>query len=242
MEFQDKVAVVTGAYRGIGKAICLALARRGARVIGNDIIDYVGEKGKIKIGEEDFYRFDVSRTQETEEAFGRILKKYGRVDFLINNAGITKDCLLVRMKEEDWDRVIEVNLKGTFNCTRAVLRSMISNRYGKIVNICSVVGFTGNAGQASYAASKAGIIGFTKTMAREVASRNINVNAVAPGFIETEMTRKLSTAVKEKLKKQIPQGRFGRPEDVAEPVCFLISEAAKYITGQVIQVNGGMYM
>lgn len=242
MEFQDKVAVVTGAYRGIGKAICLALARRGARVIGNDIIDYVGEKGKIKIGEEDFYRFDVSRTQETEEAFGRILKKYGRVDFLINNAGITKDCLLVRMKEEDWDRVIEVNLKGTFNCTRAVLRSMISNRYGKIVNICSVVGFTGNAGQASYAASKAGIIGFTKTMAREVASRNINVNAVAPGFIETEMTRKLSKAVKEKLKKQIPQGRFGRPEDVAEPVCFLISEAAKYITGQVIQVNGGMYM
>ncbi len=242
MEFKDKVAVVTGASRGIGRAICLALARRGVRVIGNDIIDYIGEKGKIGVGKEDFYRFDVSRTQETEEAFGKILKKYGRVDFLINNAGITKDCLLVRMKEEDWDRVIEVNLKGTFNCTRAVLRSMVTNRYGRIVNICSVVGLTGNAGQASYAASKAGIIGFTKTMAREVASRNINVNAVAPGFIETEMTRKLRTAIKEKLKKQIPQGRFGRPEDVAEPVCFLISEAAKYITGQVIQVNGGMYM
>ncbi len=242
MEFTDKVAVVTGASRGIGRAICVALTRRGARVIGNDIIDYVGEKGKIKAGEEDFYRFDVSRTQETEDAFGKILEKYGRVDFLINNAGITKDCLLVRMKEEDWDRVVEVNLKGTFNCTRAVLRSMMKNRYGKIVNICSVVGLTGNPGQASYAASKAGIIGFTKTMAREVVSRNINVNAVAPGFIETEMTRKLSTAVRKQLKKQIPQGRFGRPEDVAESVCFLISEAAQYITGQVIQVNGGMYM
>ncbi len=241
MEFKDKVAVVTGASRGIGRAICLALTQRGSRVIGNDIIDYIGKKGEIS-EKEDFYRFDVSRTQETEEAFGKILEKYGKVDFLINNAGITKDSLLVRMREEDWDRVIEVNLKGTFNCTRAVLRSMMKNRYGKIVNICSVVGLTGNPGQASYAASKAGIVGFTKTMAREVASRNINVNAVAPGFIETEMTRKLTTAVREQLKRQIPQGRFGRPEDVAEAVCFLVSEAARYITGQVIQVNGGIYM
>ncbi len=241
MEFKDKVAVVTGASRGIGRAICLALTQRGSRVISNDIIDYIGKKGEIS-EKEDFYRFDVSRTQETEEAFGKILEKYGKVDFLINNAGITKDSLLVRMREEDWDRVIEVNLKGTFNCTRAVLRSMMKNRYGKIVNICSVVGLTGNPGQASYAASKAGIVGFTKTMAREVASRNINVNAVAPGFIETEMTRKLTTAVREQLKRQIPQGRFGRPEDVAEAVCFLVSEAARYITGQVIQVNGGIYM
>lgn len=241
MEFKDKVAVVTGASRGIGRAICLALTQRGSRVIGNDIIDYIGKKGEIS-EKEDFYRFDVSRTQETEEAFGKILEKYGNVDFLINNAGITKDSLLVRMREEDWDRVIEVNLKGTFNCTRAVLRSMMKNRYGKIVNICSVVGLTGNPGQASYAASKAGIVGFTKTMAREVASRNINVNAVAPGFIETEMTRKLTAAVREQLKRQIPQGHFGRPEDVAEAVCFLVSEAARYITGQVIQVNGGIYM
>jgi len=241
VEFKDKVAVVTGASRGIGRAICLALTQRGSRVISNDIIDYIGKKGEIS-EKEDFYRFDVSRTKETEEAFGKILEKYGKVDFLINNAGITKDSLLVRMREEDWDRVIEVNLKGTFNCTRAVLRSMMKNRYGKIVNICSVVGLTGNPGQASYAASKAGIVGFTKTMAREVASRNINVNAVAPGFIETEMTRKLTTAVREQLKRQIPQGRFGRPEDVAEAVCFLVSEAARYITGQVIQVNGGIYM
>ncbi|UCD84896.1 MAG: 3-oxoacyl-[acyl-carrier-protein] reductase [Deltaproteobacteria bacterium] len=242
MEFKDKLAVVTGASRGIGRAIGDALTRRGAMVIENDILDFNGKKCKIGASGEDFYRFDVSRSQDTKKAFEKILKKHGRIDFLVNNAGITRDCLLLRMKDEDWERVIEVNLKGTFNCTRAVLGSMIKNRYGKIVNICSVVGLTGNPGQANYAASKAGIIGFTKAVAREVASRNININAVAPGFIETEMTYKLSPAVRQQLKKQIPLGRFGKSEDVAEVVCFLLSEAADYITGQVIQINGGMYM
>jgi 3-oxoacyl-[acyl-carrier protein] reductase len=198
----------------------------------------VGERGYQAEGE----RLDVSNHEAVQEFFRRVADRFGRIDILVNNAGITRDGFLSRMKEADWDAVLAVNLKSAFNCTQAVSRYMMKQRYGRIVNIASVVGAMGNAGQANYAASKAGVIGFTKSVARELASRNITVNAVAPGFIETDMTAALAERVKEAFLAQIPLGRAGRADDVAQVVRFLTSEAASYITGQVIHVNGGMYM
>jgi 3-oxoacyl-[acyl-carrier protein] reductase len=244
-----KVAVVTGGSRGIGRAIIMAIAEQMSTVVFNhfdppedtaaaETIKMASEKGCEIEG----VRLDVSNYQEVQEFINRVVERHGRIDVLVNNAGITRDTLLMRMKEADWDAVLAVNLKSVFNCTQAAVRFMTKQRYGRVVNIASVVGAMGNAGQANYAASKAGIMGFTKSVAREVAGRNVTVNAVAPGFIETEMTAKLSDKVKEAFLLQIPLGRAGRPEDVAQLVKFLISDDASYITGQIIHLNGGMYM
>jgi 3-oxoacyl-[acyl-carrier protein] reductase len=248
-EEQKQVAVITGGSRGIGRAIIMALAEPELRVVFNhydppedtaaeETIRMAGERGCQTEG----VRLNVADHAAVQEFFRDVADRFGRVDILVNNAGITRDNFLSRMKEADWDAVLAVNLKSAFNCTQAVSRYMMKQRYGRVVNIASVVGLMGNAGQANYAASKAGIIGFTKSVARELASRNITVNAVAPGFIETDMTAILPEKVKEAFLAQIPLGRAGKPEDVARVVSFLISDAASYITGQVIQVNGGMYM
>ena len=238
---KKKIAVVTGASRGIGRAIALELAAKGNFVIINyqgsearamDVQKEILEKG----GEAVVLQWNVADHKACDQAVRNIVKEYGAIDILVNNAGITKDGLLMGMKEEDFDQVIAVNLKGCFNMMRFVSRQ----RSGRIASLASVVGIAGNAGQANYAASKAGVIGLTKTAARELASRGITVNAVAPGFIETEMTAVLSDAVKEASASQIPLGYFGKPEDVAKTVSFLVSEDAAYITGQVIQVDGGM--
>jgi 3-oxoacyl-[acyl-carrier protein] reductase len=244
-----KVAVVTGGSRGIGRAIIMALAEPGLTVVFNhfdppeetaadETIAMARDKGCDIEG----MRLDVADYVAVQEFFAGVVDRHGRVDILVNNAGITRDTLLMRMKEVDWDAVLAVNLKSVFNCTQAVARQMTKQRYGRVVNIASVVGAMGNAGQANYAASKAGIMGFTKSVARELASRNVTVNAVAPGFIETEMTAQLPEKAKEAFLAQIPLGRAGQPEDVAQVVKFLISEEASYITGQVIHLNGGMYM
>jgi 3-oxoacyl-[acyl-carrier protein] reductase len=244
-----KVAVVTGGSRGIGRAIIMALAEPGLTVVFNhfdppedtaadETIAMARDKGCDIEGT----RLDVADYEAVQEFFVGVVDRHGRVDILVNNAGITRDTLLMRMKEVDWDAVLAVNLKSVFNCTQAVARQMTKQRYGRVVNIASVVGAMGNAGQANYAASKAGIMGFTKSVARELASRNVTVNAVAPGFIETEMTAQLPEKAKEAFLAQIPLGRAGQPEDVAQVVKFLISEEASYITGQVIHLNGGMYM
>ena len=244
---REKIAVVTGASRGIGRAIALRLAKEGAFVILNfngseerarEVVAEIEAAG----GKAEAIRCDVSDFHGAEGFFAEIIKKYGRVDILVNNAGITRDGLLMRMSEEDFDRVIAINLKGAFNCIRHVSRQMIKQRSGRIVNISSVSGVMGNAGQANYCASKAGIIGLTKSAARELSARGITVNAVAPGFIDTEMTRVLSDQVKEHAVGQIPLGHFGRPEDIAEAVAFLVSDRAGYITGQVLSVDGGMAM
>ncbi len=247
MGLNGKVAVVTGGSRGIGRAVSVLLAEKGARVVVNYLKGEEGAKLTLeeikKRGKEGIIkRFDVSDFKETENAFKEIVDRFGSIDILVNNAGITRDSLLLRMSEEDWEEVIKVNLNGVFNCTRSVIKYMIKARYGRIVNITSVVGEMGNAGQANYSASKAGIIGFTKTVAKEVASRGINVNAVAPGFIETDMTDKLSERVKEELRAKIPMGRFGKPLDVANAVYFLVSDASAYITGHVLNVSGGLFM
>jgi 3-oxoacyl-[acyl-carrier protein] reductase len=244
----DRVVVITGGSKGIGREIALRFAEDKGRIVlvhydpdesaAKETLDILTAKGI----EGESHRVDISSYEDAGSLFKEILSKFGRVDVLVNNAGITRDGLLMRMSEEDWDRVIQVNLKSVFNCTRAVLRPMVKQRRGRIVNISSVAGQIGNAGQANYATSKAGIIGFTKTVAREVASRGITVNAVAPGFIDTEMTQALSATVRESLVEQIPLGRIGRPEDVAEAVYWLCSRGAGYITGQVIHVNGGMFM
>ncbi|OQX55721.1 MAG: 3-oxoacyl-ACP reductase [Candidatus Aminicenantes bacterium 4484_214] len=244
--FKDKISIVTGASQGIGKAIADLLAQEGARVILWDIqeekLKDLAQEIQTRGGQADFQQVDVSKLAEVEEAAKTALDHYGQIDHLVNNAGITRDNLLMRMSEEEWDLVFQVNLKGVFNCCKAVIRAMMSRRQGRIVNIASVVGLMGNLGQTNYAASKAGVIGFTKSLAREVAARNITVNAVAPGYILTPMTEILSEQTKHMFLNLIPLKKFGRPEDVAKAVRFLLSEDAAYITGQVLNVNGGMYM
>jgi 3-oxoacyl-[acyl-carrier protein] reductase len=227
LDFSGRVAIVTGASRGIGKAIALALAGSGAAVVAVAR----GDQGQATA---DAIVAVDALVKEAVEAFGK-------VDILVNNAGITRDGLLLRMKRDDWDAVLQTNLSGAFVCSQAAIKVMIRQRYGRIVNISSVVGQTGNAGQANYAASKAGLIGFTKSLAREVASRNITANVVAPGFIDTDMTRAVPEAVQKAWLDDIPLGRLGSPEDIADAVCFLASEKASYITGHVLAVNGGMY-
>lgn len=244
---EKKVALVTGAGRGIGRQIALTLAKEGMFVVVNfngsreraqEVVDTIKENG----GDGVIYQCNVSDYAQTENMVKDLVKSYGHVDVLVNNAGITRDGLIMKMSEEDFDAVIETNLKGCFNTIRHLSRQMLKQRSGKIINIASVSGVLGNVGQANYAASKAGIIGLTKTMARELASRGITVNAIAPGFIHTEMTEVLSDAVKESAVAQIPLGKFGETEDIAEMAAFLASDKAKYITGQVIHVDGGMAM
>ncbi len=246
MKLSGKVALVTGAAQGIGRAIALLLARNGADIVVSDInLEKAEETAKEirAIGPNAIsVKVDVANLSDVERMVEGILEKLAKIDILVNNAGITRDKLVLRMTEEDWDAVLGVNLKGTFNCTKAVLRHMAKQRSGKIVNIASVVGEMGNAGQANYSASKAGVIGLTKTVAREYAQRGINVNAIAPGYIETPMTDALPEKAKEELRRLIPMERLGKPEDVAEAVLFLVSEESSYVTGQVLNVNGGIYM
>jgi 3-oxoacyl-[acyl-carrier protein] reductase len=246
MEFKGQVGIVTGGTRGIGKAIAEGLAKEGVNLaIAGRNLDAAKEvaatltaSGVKAIG----IRLDVSNSAEVIKAFEEVEKEFNRVDILINNAGITKDGLLLRMKDEDWDSVMDINLKGVFLCSREAVKVMSGQRYGRIVNITSVAAFMGNPGQANYSASKAGIVGFTKTVAKEYAGRGVTANAVAPGFIQTAMTDVLSDKIKEEMKKMIPLGRFGIVEDVVNAVVFLASPGSGYITGQVIHVNGGMYM
>jgi len=241
-----QVALVTGAAQGIGRAIAFLLARNGADMIVSDINLEKAEETAKEIEETGqramAIKVDVAHSEEVERMVQTILERFGHIDILVNNAGIARDKLILRMTEEDWDAVLNVNLKGTFNCTKAVVRHMSKQRSGKIVSIASVVGEMGNVGQANYSASKAGVIGFTKTIAREFAQRGININAIAPGYIETPMTDVLPEKAREGLRQLIPMNRLGRPEDVAEAVLFLVSETSSYITGQVLNVNGGIYM
>ncbi len=241
------VALITGAARGIGRAIALELARPGLTLYLNDVS--LGEDAartqkdvEAKGAQARLIEFNVADFSQVQRGLDEIVRESGRLDLLVNNAGITRDNLILRMKEEEWDAVLTVNLKGAYNCIRAASKTMIKQRFGRIINISSVVGVMGNAGQANYVASKAGLIGLTKSVARELASRNITVNAVAPGFIQTEMTESLPEKVKAEMLAQIPLGRLGTPAEVAQAVAFLASEAAAYLTGQVIHVNGGMLM
>ncbi len=247
MKSNGQVALVTGASRGIGRAIAVALGQAGAYVV----INYRGNQEAAESALEELHntgaqgelcRFDVAVETEVDAAVKKIVDGQGKLDILVNNAGVTSDTLLIRTKAQDWDQVIGTNLRGTVLCTKAVCRAMIRQRYGRIVNLSSVVGQTGNAGQSIYAATKAGIVGFTKSVARELASRGITVNAVAPGFIETEMTANLSPQLQEEFLRSIPLGRFGSSEEVAHLVVFLTGPGAAYITGQVMNVNGGLYM
>ena len=242
---KNKISLITGAGRGIGRAIAIALAKEGAEVV----INYNGSEERAKEvkqtieengGKASIYKCNVSDFVACEAMIKDIVKEYGHLDILVNNAGITKDGLIMKMKEEDFDSVLNVNLKGTFNTIRHSARQMLKQRSGKIINISSVSGILGNVGQANYAASKAGVIGLTKTMARELGSRGITVNAIAPGFVDTEMTEVLSEEIRENACKQIILGRFGKPEDIANTAVFLASDKADYITGQVISVDGGM--
>jgi 3-oxoacyl-[acyl-carrier protein] reductase len=247
MSFQGQIALVTGGSRGIGRAIVLALGHRGAHVAINYRSNQAAAESTLaelfaNHGQGELYRFDVAVENQVEEAVKKIVDRHKKIDILINNAGVTSDNLLLRMKLEDWDQVVGTNLKGTVLCTKAVTRAMIRQRYGRIINVSSVVGQTGNVGQSLYAATKAGILGFTKAMAREVASRGITVNAVAPGFIETEMTAALSGEHHQEFLQSIPVRRFGTAEEVAELVVFLAGSRASYITGQIVSINGGLYM
>jgi len=247
MDLSGKVALITGGSRGIGRAITMRLAGMGAKVAINyvskpdaaqEVVDAVAGQG----GEGGLYKFDVADSAAVNEAVAKIIEDYGRLDILVNNAGITRDGLLMKMKEESWDQVLDTNLKGAFNCIKAVNRPMMKQRWGRIVNIGSVIGFLGNAGQANYAAAKAGLAGLTRSVARELASRNITVNGVAPGYIDTDMTRDLGEEVKEKILGEIPMRAMGSVEDVAGAVAYLVSEDGRYVTGQFIHVNGGMFM
>ena len=246
MDLNGKVALVTGGAQGIGQVIGEELARLGVHVILGDVNGEGAEKTADAInetgGSAEGAKLDVTSPEEVKEVFKNIIKKSGQLDILVNNAGITRDGLLMRMKEHDWDLVLSVNLKGSFLCTQLAVKQMMKQKNGSIVNIASIVGLMGNFGQANYSASKAGLIGLTKTAAREVGSRGIRVNAIAPGFIDTDMTRCLDEKAREKLIEQIPMAQLGQPEDIADCVAFLVSEKAKYITGQVIGVNGGMLM
>lgn len=247
LNLNGKVAIVTGGSRGIGKEVAKKLATLGS----NLVINYTSKEEEALRTKEEIealgvkcivLKCDVSNSEEVNSMISSTLEEFNKVDILVNNAGITRDGLLMRMKEEDFDKVIEINLKGTFNCTKAVTKPMMKQKYGKIINIASVVGVIGNAGQANYCASKAGVIGFTKATARELASRNININAVAPGFIDTDMTKVLSDAIKQSMLSNIPKNTFGTPEDVANVIAFLASDMSSYVTGQVINVDGGMVM
>ena len=244
MEFKGKVALITGSTRGIGKAIAVAFAKEGATVIitgrKKETAEIVAENIKNEF-EVDAYGFGLDLSGNIKEVWKDIEKTVGKIDILVNNAGITRDTLFIRMKEEDWNAVIETNLNGTFKITQLAVKGMIKKKWGRIINITSVVGFTGNVGQVNYSTTKAGLVGFTKSLAKELASRNITVNAVAPGFIETDMTDVIPADIKENYLKQIPLNRFGKPEDVANVVVFLASDKASYITGETIHVNGGMY-
>lgn len=246
MEVRGQVGIITGGAHGIGEAIAEGFAKNGVNLAIADInIEAANETAArlTKLGVKAIgIKLDVSSAETVIKAFEDIRKEFNRIDILINNAGITKDCILLRMKEADWDAVVDTNLKGVFLCSREAIRDMTKQRYGRIVSITSVAAFMGNPGQANYSASKAGVVGFTKTIAKEYASRGITVNAVAPGFIQTAMTDVLPDNVKEEMKKLIPLGRFGTVEDVANAVIFLASPDSGYITGQVIHVNGGMYM
>lgn len=244
---KGKCAIVTGASRGIGKAIALKLASLGANIVINyrsNEKEALEVENEIKnMGVETLcVKGDISKSEEVEKIISTAKDKFGSIDIMVNNAGITKDTLILRMKEEDFDSVIDVNLKGVFNCLKAITPIMVKQKYGKIINLSSVVGIAGNAGQVNYAASKAGVIGMTKSLAKELGARGINVNAVAPGFIETDMTDALGDKYKEEVTKTIPLKRFGTAKDVAEVVAFLASESSDYVTGQVIQVDGGMLM
>ncbi len=243
---EGKTALITGGARGIGREIVLKFAKEGANIALCDInLQQAEETAKeVKdLGREAIaFGVDVADSKVVQEMVDKILDKFGKIDILINNAGITRDALLIRMSEQDWDSVISVNLKGTFNCTKAVAKVMLKARSGRIVNIASIIGLMGNAGQANYSASKAGIIGLTKSVAKELAPRGINVNAIAPGFIQTDMTARLPEDIRNRMLSEIPLGRFGGPEDVARLALFLSSENSSYITGQVIQVDGGMLM
>lgn len=246
MNVEGKVAVVTGAGQGIGRTIALALAERGADIVIADIngdlateaarhVEALGRSAHAQ-------HVNVARLQECEELMKAVIERFGKIDILVNNAGITRDTVLLRMKEEQWDDVISVNLKGTFNCTKTAIRYMFRQKSGRIINIASVTGSMGNAGQSNYSASKAGVMGFTRAVAREYAEYGITVNAVAPGFIETAMTDAIPQKERDMLIAQIPAKRLGKPDDVAFMVCFLASKYADYITGQVIHINGGLYM
>lgn len=243
---KEKVAIVTGASRGIGRSIALALAAEGAKIVAVDMapegVEALAAEIKALGGDALAVQGNVTVAADAERMIDTAVEAFGRVDILVNNAGITRDGLLLRMKEEDWDAVLTVNLKGAFLCTRAASKVMAKQRYGRIINIASVVGQMGNAGQANYCASKAGLMGLTKSNARELAKRNVTVNAVAPGFIATDMTDVLPEKVKQELTAQIPLERLGSADDIANAVVFLASERSGYITGQVIGVNGGMYM
>lgn len=247
MSLTGKVALVTGASRGIGREVALELARRGADVVVNyagnarlaeEVVSEIQQMGRKSFT----IQANVANQHEVEQMISTTIKEMGALHILVNNAGITRDQLILRMKEEDWDNVLNTNLKGAFHTIKAATRQMMRQREGRIINISSVVAFSGNAGQINYSASKAGMIGLTKSAARELAARNITVNAVAPGYIESDMTEQLSAEIKEELFKQIPLGRLGKPEDVSKLVAFLASDDASYITGQVFHVNGGMYM
>ena len=245
MDISNRVAIVTGSARGIGQAIALKLAEVGATVVVNDIgeaepLESVAEEIRAMNRQSLAVIADVSSSSEVANLVDKTINTYGKVDILVNNAGITRDQLVLRMSDEDWDTVLNVDLKSAFFCTRAVLRSMLKQRWGRIISITSIVGEVGNPGQANYAAAKAGIIGFTRSIAKEVASRGITANAIAPGFIDTKLTQQLEEKQAQELLKRIPLGYLGSPRDVAEAVAFLASEEARYITGQVLNVDGGM--
>lgn len=246
MTLEGRVSLVTGAAQGIGKEIALELARAGSNIAVADILFEKAEETAKEVEalkrRAKAYNMDVSNAEEVQQIVNKIFEDFGKIDILVNNAGITRDSLLIRMKPEDWDKVLSINLTGVFNCTQAVLRWMLKQRYGRIVNIASVVGLMGNIGQSNYAASKAAIIGFSKSVAREIATRGITVNVIAPGYIDTPMTQKLPEEVKKGFFNQIPIPRLGLPKDIAKGVKFLVSDDAEYITGQVLNINGGMYM